>query len=136
MRDAAPSLGHPPVLSDLARADLRVLGVPLPVPGGLDTPGGRDAFGMMYVVAGSHLGNRVLRERWRQSGDAVVRSAGGYLSSDRMSAYWPRFLRALDERHGDGSGLEAAVDGAGFAFALFEEAHHRAARALKAEHDV
>lgn len=136
VRSDAPRLGFPPSLSDLAVFDLRLLGVVPPEPGGLGRPAGQDACGMMYVVAGSHLGNRVLGQRWRRSIDPAVRSAGAYLSNTRMSAYWPKFLGILDAQQRRGVAVDAMVDAAGFAFGLFEQAYYRATLSLKAGPDV
>ena len=86
----------PPVISHLIDADLMALGVNLPV-----LPIDRSAMhlhplGLTYVIAGSHFGAKVLRERWRLSHDVSVKAAHHMLNSELMALYWPRFVGLLN----------------------------------------
>lgn len=112
----------PPVLAPLVRRDLEALGMPVPGAPEFEMLEHADPDGLSYVVAGSHLGARVLRRQWARSDDGDVRAAGRYLSSDAMAAFWPGFVERLNARPTTLDIAERVVGGAVAAFSVFERA--------------
>lgn len=112
----------PPALAPLVRRDLDALGAPVPGAPHFGTLEHADPDGLSYVVAGSHLGARVLRRQWARSEDGAVRGAGQYLSSDAMAAFWPGFVQGLNARQPNRDVVERVVGGAVAAFSVFERA--------------
>ncbi len=90
----------PPPQLHLAIADLAQLGHAAPdaVPFAGSNP---HPVGLIYVVAGSHFGARVLQKEWGKSTSARVQSAGSFLYSTDMKPYWAIFSETLaDEPFG------------------------------------
>lgn len=83
----------PPVQTGLIAHDLIALGgVPAAFPAPRFEPGSTaDWLGVAYVVAGSHLGSRLLLA---QAGTALPTGARRFLAGSRMQDYWQR-LRTL-----------------------------------------
>ncbi|MEZ5840780.1 MAG: biliverdin-producing heme oxygenase [Hyphomicrobiales bacterium] len=119
---AAPDCGWPGGMADLASADLADLDLPAPEPMALDPASISDIDGAIYVVAGSNLGNQVLRRRWQQSTDPKVLRAGRYLSSQRVKSFWPGFVTRLDERAPDPVAQVRLIASALATFSHFEAA--------------
>ncbi|MEJ6393889.1 biliverdin-producing heme oxygenase [Gymnodinialimonas sp. 2305UL16-5] len=86
----------------LIDADLETLGWDRKHHPKMQVPNAGHPLGTAYVIAGAHLGRKVLHRRWIQTGDACVRQAGRYLSSRQFDEVWPRTLSAL-------SGLDGAT---------------------------
>jgi heme oxygenase (biliverdin-IX-beta and delta-forming) len=82
------------------------------------TPTPAEMFGMLYVLEGSRLGARVLRERVMTSSDAMVRTANAYLSANDPR-HWRTFLQTLESTDDADDGSET-TSGAIYAFALFQ----------------
>ncbi|MEM1343796.1 MAG: biliverdin-producing heme oxygenase [Pseudomonadota bacterium] len=117
-----PEGALPARLADDLAADLEALGcgVPAAIPG---TPlDGADPRGVAYVVAGSHLGAKVLRKRWGESADPRVQAAGRYLASDDLHAYWPRLLQRLKAVDPGSAAFAGLASAATATFALFIDA--------------
>lgn len=126
VKAAAPDSGCPLGLHRLARLDLETLGASAPEPATFRELGSAHPDGLIYVVAGSHLGTGVLRKRWRRSTDRVVLSAGRYLTASEMRAYWPMFLDRLRSRRPGTLESKAISASAMVAFSVFEHAFRRA----------
>lgn len=97
--------GSPRLLSETASADLESRSARL---------------GAAYVVAGSHLGLRVLRRTWAESEDERVLAADRFLQDESVAGYWQALLPRLEECGNDAQRL-AAVSGARLAFSRFAE---------------
>lgn len=92
LAENAPRGMAPPAQTPLIREDLTALGerAPASAPAFGDVPP-TGWLGVAYVVAGSHLGNRVLAERI--AAEPAAR-ASRFLRGEAMSAYW-KDLRSL-----------------------------------------
>jgi heme oxygenase len=78
--------------------------------------------GAMYVLEGSRLGAAVLLDIVLQSPDPIVRNATGYLSHGAQKRLWPSFLAILERCGTTLNDVNATVDAARHAFAIFEAA--------------
>ncbi len=81
-------------------------------------------FGVLYVLEGSRLGARILVKQIR-AGCPALSEATAFLTHGQGSRLWPTFLQAL-ESGVDREGLDAAINGAGYAFSLFDMSFARA----------
>ena len=115
----------PPRLPLLA-ADLADLGLPLPeaARGELSA---HDPLGLAYVVGGSSLGTRVLRQRWQSADDPIVAKAGRYLSDGRIGLYWKELRDHHLTRPADPTRIAGVVTAANAAFDIYRLALRRAA---------
>lgn len=110
---------NPPPQTGLIADDLIAIGG---LPGAFPAPRfvvpgpGADWLGPAYVVAGSHLGNRLLLA---QAGGALPWEARRFLTGGAMQDYWRRLRALLAEPPGP-SGAVAAVAGARATFAHFQ----------------
>jgi heme oxygenase len=91
-------------------------------------PTAAEVFGMLYVLEGSRLGSRVLRERVMASTDATVRMANAYLSANDPQL-WRTFLKRLETAVEAEDSAETTA-GAIYAFALFQRSFSTAAQEL------
>lgn len=82
-----------------------------------------DPLGLIYVVAGSRLGGRVLVRQILAAEDPVVASATRYLTCPEGDALWKDVQAALKEWTGDSDQEAKLVEGARSAFQYFEDAH-------------
>lgn len=107
----------PPVQTGLIALDLIALGgLPAAFPAPRFEPrAGADWLGPAYVVAGSHLGNRLLLA---QAGPALPTEARRFLTGHAMQDYWRRLRTLLAGMPGPDGGA-AAVGGAKATFAHF-----------------
>jgi heme oxygenase len=78
--------------------------------------------GAMYVLEGSRLGAAVLLDIVLQSPDPIVRNATGYLSHGAQKRLWLSFLAILERCGTTLDDVNATVDAARHAFAIFEAA--------------
>lgn len=98
----------PPTQTGLIAQDLVALGS---LPGAFPAPRFEptvkaDWLGPAYVVAGSHLGNRLLLA---QAGDALPADARRFLSGSAMQDYWRRLRTLLAGMPGPDGGLHSVV---------------------------
>lgn len=82
-------------------------------------PDPAERLGLAYVVAGSHLGLRVLRMRWSGASDARVLAAGRFMEDDAVARWWPALEEALEAQLTDGESLARAVESAQATFGLY-----------------
>ncbi len=94
--DDLPATLRPPSLLPEIQADLQALGVSPRKPQEPALEGHMNSLGIVYVMAGSRLGTKLLQRRWAQSLDPQVLRAGQYLSSGAYDNYWRRFVKHLD----------------------------------------
>ena len=108
---------EPPVQTPLIAEDLAALGSRVEdFPAQQFEPGhSADWMGPAYVIAGSHLGNRLLLA---QAGAALPCSARGFLTGTAMQDYWRRLRTLLSEAPGPDGGADA-VAGARATFTHF-----------------
>ena len=113
---AAPGWA-PPAQTGLIAADLIALGgLPAAFPAPRFVPGEEaDWLGPAYVIAGSHLGNRLLLA---QAGPTLAEHAQRFLIGSAMQDYWRRLRTLLSGMPGPDGGA-AAVRGAQATFAHF-----------------
>jgi len=81
------------------------------------------AWGVAYVVEGSQLGGQMLYRRLR---DRLAPQPLHYLRGDGSSGGWPRFTAALRVALADPADLDAARQGATWAFASLSSRFERA----------
>ena len=107
----------PPAQIGLIAADLLALGgLPAAFPAPRFVPGEEtDWLGPAYVIAGSHLGNRLLLA---QAGPTLAEHAQSFLVGSAMQDYWRRLRTLLSGMPGPDGGA-AAVRGAQATFAHF-----------------
>lgn len=118
---------EPPAQTGLIAHDLTALGAASDraSPASFDPGCDADWIGPAYVIAGSHLGNRLLLA---QCGNAPPEDARRFLTGETMQDYWRRLRTLLSEAPGPDGGA-AAVRGAHAAFAHFGTCVERHARA-------
>ena len=110
----------------LALADLYVLGKK---PKDLDmvTPQNEwNSDGLTYVIAGSHLGSKLLAKQWKMSTDTRVTSAHRLLTDHKLMDCWKMQIDKLSKMPASGSVADHAIDSAIACFAVFENAFNDA----------
>ena len=120
----------PPRQTGLIADDLTALGglpAAFPAPR-FDAGAEADWLGLAYVIAGSHLGNRLLMA---QAGRALPWEARRFLTGSAMQDYWRRLRSLLGEPPGP-HGASAAIVGARATFAHFRACVATFARARRA----
>ena len=107
----------PPVQTTPIAQDLMALGgLPAAFPAPRFDPGAAtDWLGVAYVIAGSHLGNRLLLA---QAGPALPDYARRFLAGNAMQDYWRRLRSLLAGMPGPDGG-ESAISGAKATFGHF-----------------
>lgn len=107
----------PPPQTALIASDLAALGGSTEAldPPAFELSPKADWTGPAYVIAGSHLGNRLLLA---QAGGALPQSARRFLTGAAMQDYWRRLRTLLSEGCGP-NGSAAAIAGARATFAHF-----------------
>lgn len=81
--------------------------------------------GMLYVLEGSRLGARLLRDRAMQSTCPQVQQACRFLDHGMGERLWVSFVATLDRIAASGIDVPAAIRGALAAFDLFENSARR-----------
>ncbi|MBX7532510.1 biliverdin-producing heme oxygenase [Qipengyuania sp. 1XM1-15A] len=110
-------VGEPPRQTQLILSDLKELGYAPPPPAApLHLDGSAQALGAAWVVAGSSLGNRAMLAQRNKAG---LSGADRFLSDPAMPAFFRTLLEVLETPDTRAS-VEAAIQGAQAAFALFE----------------
>lgn len=115
--DHAPADLRPPAQLRPIGIDLEALGAPAPscAPAFVG-PSAGGWLGVAYVVAGSHLGNRVLLRQI--DGDTLPTA---FLSGAAMQDYWKRLRPLLDEPCGPAAATGEIVEAARATFAHFSQ---------------
>lgn len=113
----APPGWAPPVQTGLIAQDLIALGgLPAAFPAPRFEPGpAADWLGIAYVIAGSHLGNRLLLA---QAGAALPGDAQRFLAGNAMQDYWRRLRTLLAGMPGPDGGA-GTIDAAKATFRHF-----------------
>ncbi|MEQ9314813.1 MAG: biliverdin-producing heme oxygenase [Henriciella sp.] len=93
-----------------------------------------DALGLIYVVAGSRLGGRVLVRQILAAEDPVVASATRYFTCTEGDALWQSVQVALQDWTGSSDQEARLVEGARSAFQYYEDAHF-AVQGLQSRND-
>ena len=114
----AESAGAIVDLATRAARDLTVLGGTPPARAEIALPP-LDPLAVDYIVAGSRLGGQVLRRRWQQSTDPVVRAADAYFSAPEHLDLWRGFVTRAGAMDGQGARAETVIDDALAIFALY-----------------
>ena len=119
----APSGWAPPIQTKLIAHDLIALGgLPGDFPAPTFEPGPVASWlGTAYVIAGSHLGNRLLLA---QAGAALPRDAQRFLAGKTMQEYWRRLRTRLAAMPGSDGGA-GAIQTAKATFRHFTECVER-----------
>lgn len=79
-----------------------------------------DGLGYAYVIAGSHLGSKILNRRRLRSQDANVLRAGHYLVRDEAERVWRSVTARLQSMTARGAEQDRIVAGALACFQCFE----------------
>lgn len=112
----------PPRQLDLVKADLETLSISAaPFASALVTDD-LHPVGLTYVIAGSHFGNKVLKNNWAATTDPRVLLAGRFLCSVAMKDYWPRFSDYLRKSAFEPPERSRIIRSAKTCFRVFEEA--------------
>jgi len=111
---ALPGNGPHPPAPDL-------LALPEPALTPITSP--ETATGLIYVIAGSRLGARILATRVNAASTVMPAT---YLNEESGSAYWQQFVSALEVDFKTGSGYYHLRQGALSGFDLFQQAFNRA----------
>jgi len=81
-----------------------------------------EALGYAYVVAGSHMGSKILNKRRLRSSDANVLRAGRYLVRENADLTWRLLTEQLQKLDANGEAQDLIVAGALACFRCFENA--------------
>ncbi|MGJ8573031.1 MAG: biliverdin-producing heme oxygenase [Hoeflea sp.] len=81
-----------------------------------------DALGYAYVVAGSHMGSKILNKRRLRSSDENVLRAGRYLVRENADLTWRSLTEQLHKLDAHGEAQDLIVAGALACFRCFENA--------------
>lgn len=111
-------------LPALIEADLAALGhrTTSATPLLAEQPLDGDPIGYAYVVAGSHMGSKILNKRRLRSSDANVLRASHYLAREDTELIWHSLTTQLQKLDADGSKQDEIVAGAVACFRCFENA--------------
>lgn len=130
---ADPLYPPPPSQLALVKADLKTLSLAAEPFSPSCGTAGLHPVGLIYVVAGSHFGNNMLRRNWAQATDPQVLLAGKFLNSVAMKEYWPHFADYLKQSAFGANERKHIIDSAKACFRIFEEAYGFAVKS--ASHD-
>lgn len=109
----------PPRLAALQR-DLAAMGLAEGPAFVADYVNNANLLGLSYVVAGSHLGGKVLKKAWSATKNSQMRDAGGHFEVPGQKRHWQFVLRRLSNvQTGDEPGV---IDGARAGFRCFADA--------------
>jgi len=78
--------------------------------------------GLIYVIAGSHLGGTILHQRWQTSQNEIVGHAGRFLGVLSDRACWTQFVQRLPSVNVGQIERNHVVESAKACFSLFEGA--------------
>ena len=107
-------------LTNNLRQDLASLGFCGLYPSGFEVKSAHPA-GVAYVLAGSHLGSKVLLQRIEAGCNPVCQSAVAYLSNTELVQLWHRLLNDFDAGRWSDE-RDEVLDGARTAFRVFRTA--------------
>ncbi len=110
-------------LDDL-QADISELGAALPVWASRPKRANMHALGLIYVMAGSSLGGKVLFKEWDCSRDPVVKNANRFVTRSKDSAVWTKFLAHLGAQSFSHQEIAQIVESANHGFEIFEAANN------------
>lgn len=111
-------------------ADLARLDAPFSLPIRVGGEYAADPLGLIYVVAGSRLGARILVRQIESSPDHTVRGACRYFTCSEGDDLWQDCRAQLQDWAGEVSEQDDVVAAARAGFACFERAHHDTRRIL------
>jgi heme oxygenase len=111
-------------LEDLSM-DLSTLGAPLP--SWIITPdkSPKHPLGLIYVMAGSSLGSKILYKNWESSTDSSVKSANRFVTNAKNNDIWKRFLAYIERNEFSREETEDIISAANFCFTVFEAANNQ-----------
>lgn len=84
--------------------------------------------GLTYVIAGSSLGGKLLFNDWAKTIDPVVKKAGKFMHSAKITDSWKKFLTYIDKNDFSSEEIEKIVSSANYCFGVFEYAHQAIAQ--------
>ncbi len=109
-------------LEDLSK-DLSALGAPLPNWSQPPDMSPQHPLGLIYVMAGSSLGSKLLYKQWDTSHDPLVKRADRFVTHAKNNDIWTRFLAYLDSHEFSSEETEHIIASANYCFSVFEAAH-------------
>jgi len=115
---------------DKATQDIHALGLPTTGLAIADIPSAMSELGVTYVIAGSHLGAKVLTKQWSKTRDPRVNAASHLLRDEVLEREWAAVLTTLKSLPATGRGADDVVAGAIACFDLFRAAFN-AARTMR-----
>lgn len=118
--------------TEALRADLSVLDAPR-IPVAQPTPQPHP-LACDYMVAGSRLGTAVMRKRWSETSDPIVRGANHYFGLPWDSAIWRELCQVLSKMDGSGIPAEQIVGSTKSLFAMFADLAHQIGTQPEGQH--
>jgi heme oxygenase len=109
-------------LNDLT-LDLSTLGVPLPSWISPPDQTSKNPLGLIYVIAGSSLGSKVLYKNWALSTHPLVNRANLFVTHSKNNDIWTRFLAYIKNKEFSQSETKDIITSANFCFKVFEAAN-------------
>ena len=113
------------------RADFEIMGgTP---PSWPDAPRAKEchAVGLIYVMAGSALGSKLLYKTWRTASDDDVLSVHNFMTYAKDSKIWHKFLDYTENTLFSESEVESMVEAANYCFGIFEAANNQVLKGLR-----
>lgn len=111
-------------LEDLSM-DLSLLGAPLPSWRVEPDQMPKHPLGLIYVMAGSSLGSKILYKNWESSTDSLVKSANRFVTNAKNNDIWRRFLTYIERNEFSSEETQDIISSANFCFAVFEAANNQ-----------
>lgn len=81
--------------------------------------------GLIYVMAGSSLGGKILYKNWSATPDPLVKSANHFVTNSKDSEMWTRFLAYIQTEKFSDQETNRIVKSANYCFEVFEAANEQ-----------
>ena len=104
----------------IIRSDLGILGTASAVTTPVPIPKIAEPLGTAYVIAGSHLGRKLLRNQWSKSSDVIVLSAASFMKENEQNRSWQFLLSSLKEFEFKKADVENLIQSSKTTFEVFE----------------
>ena len=111
-------------LSNL-RADFDVLDMPLPQWKDMPDRESHHPLGLIYVIAGSALGSKLLYKHWSAASDPDVLEVKNFMTCAKDSRIWADFLVHLNANQFTPAETHDMILGAEYCFGVFEAANNQ-----------
>ena len=113
------------------KADFDIMGVAPPSWPGAPRAKQCHAVGLIYVMAGSALGSKLLYKTWRTASDSDVLSVHNFMTCAKDSQIWNKFLAYTESTRFSQSEVDSMVEAANYCFGIFEAANNHVLEGLQ-----